>query len=679
MPNLRRQRLDIPSPTKGLDYRLPDTLKDIRMASNILNCRLANGVISKDFGDSTYGGNNPLLGVPCRIDIYEQYNQTKRPLVFTTTYAYEFDTANFRWNTISKGTLISDCESAWTAKANVTAAVDATLERRGTNCNKLTLADGFTTGIAASIDFSAADVRNDTYLHYYIQSTVAVAAGDFRIRLSEQNTGATGATYADYNVPALTANTWTEVQVALTPPDASNGGTYPTDLNAVLSVALVAVNDVGACIIYIDDVRTHFRYTGTQNGSWSSAMHNNEFFAVNGADAIQRKQQAGMFDVVAGWSDYKAYDVQSFKNHLVFMNMVESGNQTPMRVRWTISGALAYGATDFTATTSGYNDLIDTPGGIIKSKFLGANNLIIYKSDSIWAMSWIGGDTVYQFDMRVPNIGLLGPRAVVSYGGIQFFVGSDKNVYIYTGGTTVEAIGDQVAQQIAATIDGTYDVRTILILDSDYNEIVVGYPSVGEEQPDTFYRYNYKEKTWTKSSRPYICVGTYQEYTTETFGTAVGTFGASLKRFGDATATASAKSLLTGDSSGYIYKIDRGTININGVAQDSYFDTIDFTVHGKADSLDAGLTSSYVNSYKRWLMAIVEAQGNDLYCYSSDDGGVSWVPIPDFAKTLSSLWETYDCELDTASRKIRFRFRNNIISSDMKIRYVGVDYLVSME
>lgn len=903
---MRRVLQEVYSPTAGLDYRIPDTVKNVRNCTNILNMRLADGEVTSDWGYTIFGGNQPLLGIPCKIDVYQELDGDLHALALTTKYIYEYDSTSQDWNVVSRGTVVEDCEDTWTAcpvafthiKCNDNTA-STTVTDSGTGTNACTssvntsnlsvagkintafeldgseyvtidavasdivsdntgsfslwakatgtavgsatflgfgdtdstpflliaqnaddlrvkmLIDGsnditwtvtnafddtdwhhvvviqngtalaiyvdgsdvtptpaingsgnadwwfddlagldngsigcldynsignqyfftgtlddiryykavltstevatiyntangtensinvcavssdaargtysvstsvhalFTTGIASYETISSTDVSGDTHLYFWIKSNIATAAGDLQIGLSEEAAGGEGATYARYNVPALTAGTWTHVELDLASPDDSDGGTYPDDLNAVLSVYLYVVTDNGAQVINVDDIRTLKQYTGDYPADgWSSCVHDNgQYFATNYDDVIQRKDEGANF-ADSGWSAaYQGKDIQSFKGHVVLLNTKESGNPNPCRVRWSISGALAYADTDWTNPTSGFSDkLYETSGHIVKSEFLG-NELIIYKEDAIYAMSWIGGTSIYRLDQRVSGLGLISSRAIVRRRGLHYFLGTDYNVYMYDGTNEPYPVGDQIKRHLASQISTEYTKYCIIQLDNDYDEIRVGTPTGTNDYTDTWYIYNFKEQNWSRSTREWTAVGTHQSSAALTLGTLGGTIGAQTITLGEASTKNLTRLYLMSDENGYIYKLDRTTVNLNGAAQERYFDTIDFTLRGSQDEDEKPV--SYIYTLKRILKSLVEGKGNSISIYYSLDGGSSWLPAPDtYQHTLTSTYSKYTSDFDTSVPLIRLRFYNNTLSSSMAFRWFALQFLVTAE
>lgn len=142
--------------------------------------------------------------------------------------------------------LLCDCETVWEKiDANITVAIEGTIKKQGTNSAKISIADGFTTGLAAwSPDLTGPpDCTNYELMKIWIRASVNHDAGDLQIRISDATDAGTGGDSTDVNVPALTANTWAECSLAFTASAA---------LPDILSIGLDVAVDKGACDIYID-------------------------------------------------------------------------------------------------------------------------------------------------------------------------------------------------------------------------------------------------------------------------------------------------------------------------------------------------------------------------------------------------------------------------------------------
>jgi len=142
--------------------------------------------------------------------------------------------------------VIEDCEDVWNevAPSGVTIEVDSVAYKVGTKSLKLTMAEGAAVGILASEVISVASLANYTHIGMWVKSSVNLTAADLHLLLDETAECATP--LEEISLPAITANTWTWVKLALANP--------ATDL-LLISIAIKQAVDKGIFILNIDDVR----------------------------------------------------------------------------------------------------------------------------------------------------------------------------------------------------------------------------------------------------------------------------------------------------------------------------------------------------------------------------------------------------------------------------------------
>jgi hypothetical protein len=143
---------------------------------------------------------------------------------------------------------IENCDSVWTelVDGDVTATADTEMKRQGSASNKFVLAAGIDAGdIIATNSIESTDFSKFTHVEFFIYSTVATSAGDIQLLLD--NTAQCASPLETLSVPALTADTWTWVRVALDNPELDT---------AIISVGLKHTVDIGAATIYLDGIET---------------------------------------------------------------------------------------------------------------------------------------------------------------------------------------------------------------------------------------------------------------------------------------------------------------------------------------------------------------------------------------------------------------------------------------
>ena len=148
---------------------------------------------------------------------------------------------------VQESLVLDDCEDAWDedVPANFTVSLDAADKMVGTSSVKVDIAAAAAAGtILCEVVAPGTALPKFTHLEFWIKSSVATAAGDLQILLDD--TAKCGSPLETLNVPALVADKWTHVRVALLTPQLDT---------AIISLGLKYTVDIGACTIHLDDFR----------------------------------------------------------------------------------------------------------------------------------------------------------------------------------------------------------------------------------------------------------------------------------------------------------------------------------------------------------------------------------------------------------------------------------------
>jgi hypothetical protein len=145
---------------------------------------------------------------------------------------------------------ISNCDSDWTASANVTrtTSTNSSYYTEGSACQKFAIASGFTTGLVAYKAMSATDFSDYENISFIIFSSADVAAGVFQICLCSDNAGATPVDSLTIDVPIGYDSAPYSYKTVLTLKKGSALG------SSIQSVALYALSDPGTVDIYLDNI-----------------------------------------------------------------------------------------------------------------------------------------------------------------------------------------------------------------------------------------------------------------------------------------------------------------------------------------------------------------------------------------------------------------------------------------
>jgi hypothetical protein len=190
---------------------------------------------------------------------------------------------------------IDNCDSVWSelVDSNVTATADTEMKRQGSASNKYVLAAGLGAGdIIATNSIESTDFSKYTHMEFFIYSTVATSAGDLQLLLDD--TAQCASPLETLDVPALTADTWTWVRVALANPESDT---------AIISVGLKHTVDIGAATIYLDGIET----TVADSGDWVP-VHRRGWKVDKDA-----RQIIFNFDIVPSGGDYALVKLNGVK------------------------------------------------------------------------------------------------------------------------------------------------------------------------------------------------------------------------------------------------------------------------------------------------------------------------------------------------------------------------------
>jgi hypothetical protein len=267
---------------------------------------------------------------------------------------------------------------------------------------------------------------------------------------------------------------------------ASTSAMYSTDGNTVLDITRLSAST------------TTIPYTGTADHNWTSAAFGNYLVMNNGADVPQSwlvgaPNALDLTNWPAGWI---AQSVRTYRNYLVAMDITIGSDRYPSLVAWSDAAPFDLLPSSWVAATTndaGDTNLNDTPGWCIDGLTLGGS-FIVYKEDSVWAMTYVSGATVMAFRKLFEGVGILSRRCVQEFNGKHFFVGRG-DVYV-TDGVQLQSVATNRVRKMLfdAISSGSYQ-RVFTAIDQTRREIWICYPTTGS-YPDKALIWNYETDTW---------------------------------------------------------------------------------------------------------------------------------------------------------------------------------------
>ena len=148
-------------------------------------------------------------------------------------------------------TRIHECSAAFDSNtvSNFTAAVDTKDRRQGTSSVQFDIGASVSAGAFLYDTITSVNLSKYDYIECWVKSSVATSAGNLKLHLDNAAITADGNDLESLDIPALSADTWTYVRIALSQPENDT---------AIVSVGLEYDSDFGsssAVTVWLDDIK----------------------------------------------------------------------------------------------------------------------------------------------------------------------------------------------------------------------------------------------------------------------------------------------------------------------------------------------------------------------------------------------------------------------------------------
>lgn len=380
----------------------------------------------------------------------------------------------------------------------------------------------------------------------------------------------------------------------------------------------------------------------TTDNKWSTTNLNGILIATNGADAPQKwhltaatsvpwtsgTSDPNNFTALTNWPDVtdRCKSIRAFKTFLIGMNWTRDGVNEPRLVKWSTGTAAAnepvtWDETDATLDAGEY-PLTDTEGDIVDGLQLG-EAFLIYKTDSIYVMNYVGTPYIFSFKLLSNDAGLLTKNAVCAFEGGHFFIGN-SDCYVTDGQNVTAILPNKVREELFNNINGTFYKQSYVVADYVRNEIMACYPTGVAELPDRALIWNYKKNTFSFRDIPdatSISTGKFDITTGETWAS-VDTEG---DLWEDGTEVWTRRAYDANKEN--LLFVDPTNTKIYRDALGNKKDTADMSVYVQRESLDLGDPSTV--KYVSAVYPMMDAEGTGTVRFyvgsqMSTDEGVSW-------------------------------------------------------
>lgn len=246
-----------------------------------------------------------------------------------------------------------------------------------------------------------------------------------------------------------------------------------------------------------DITRAAGAYLAGESSKWNGDVFGGLLIANNTVDEPQAWQAVAsatklvnLSSIGTGpWpSTYRCGVMKGFGRFLVALNITKSATAFPQLVKWSHPadpGAFptSWDPTD-TTKDAGEFPLQDAVGPLVDQLVLRDQN-ILYTTDQVWAMRYVGGGDIMGFSPLFHEQGALATHCVAGFKKAAEFhavLGGD-DVYVHNGQSPESIISPAMRRWFFQQIDSTFYSRSFVVANPIYSEIWVCIPENGASQP----------------------------------------------------------------------------------------------------------------------------------------------------------------------------------------------------
>jgi len=243
-------------------------------------------------------------------------------------------------------------------------------------------------------------------------------------------------------------------------------------------------------------------YAADEDLQWTGGVLGGIPILNDGVDVPQMWLPVGTgqrLQALTNWpATYTAGSLRPFKQFLVALDINKNGTRYNTMVKWShpaAPGAVpsSWDETD-TSKDCGEWELKETDGACIDQAVLGDLNLI-YKTDSVWGMQFIGGVNIFRF-FRIAGIGGIMARncAVEIPGGKHAIFGLD-DIFVHNGQTHESIVDMRLRKFVYDRIDNDNFRRCFAAHNPNYSSVWFCFPEQGATLPSLAVEWNYRRNT----------------------------------------------------------------------------------------------------------------------------------------------------------------------------------------
>jgi hypothetical protein len=258
-------------------------------------------------------------------------------------------------------------------------------------------------------------------------------------------------------------------------------------------------------------------FTGAVNDRLTGGNFNGVVFVNSPKDGLFYYDQA-ITNKLHQFPDtqYLALFGRSFKNYVFQGGQTISSVLYRHRLAWSAAaepGTVPISWTPAATNDAGFVDLV-SDGEMVDAMEWG-ENLIVYKRDARFRVSYIGGTFVFDTDLISGNHkddGMLSQNCGANTPKGQVFLTDGKDVRIHQGGESVSIANGRVHEWLRTNMDPTYEVRSFLSVNPLKNEVWVCFPTTGNTLCNKALIWNWEDDAWGEADLSNVTAATAGEF-----------------------------------------------------------------------------------------------------------------------------------------------------------------------
>lgn len=249
-------------------------------------------------------------------------------------------------------------------------------------------------------------------------------------------------------------------------------------------------------------------YTGVKRDRWNGGHFHGIPILNNGIDPPQYLLSPGSgafldlpWDSGNTWRDknWSAKVIRTWRNFVIALNVDKDGSYDPHLFIW--SDAADPGTIPTTWDKDDVNNLAgeyplsDTNGHLVDAMPLG-RDLIVYKEDAIYRVSFVSSPNIFRFDLITDEYGMRAQGCAIDVGGAHIVVGHN-GVFIHDGSTITPLAYGRVSEYLFGDLSGVEYSQMYLSANPSQYEVWICYPDQSADVfPNKCMVFNHKDNAF---------------------------------------------------------------------------------------------------------------------------------------------------------------------------------------